>query len=127
MQALVEAGWRMSRPHPRYSAAYALAKVEGLLSLPRIQNGLRAEIVEAFKAANVEINDAAGVIGEIMLDKEQSATDRLRATDMFIRMTHGYAPTTAISARLHRHQHERGDRNFDPEKMAQPPAMELDG
>lgn len=64
-----------------------------LLRLARTQNALH----EKLDAAGFTLENCAEIMASIAHDREQTASDRLRAVDMRVRLTVGYAPTRNAS------------------------------
>lgn len=100
--ALDDAGYRLPRPH----------KAHELLELPRVQS----RIAEIFADKGVDVTKAADVLLRCMNDGDNNVT-ALAATELFFRVTTGFAVTK--SANLHKH--ERADKFFDDASFANPP------
>lgn len=90
-------------------------QVDYLLNMPRVQLALS----EKFDAAGLSVDRCAAIVAEIAsgdarvreqvltkdgvveLERDVSPADRLRAVDIRVRMTTGYAPTKQMNANVH--------------------------
>lgn len=88
-----------------------------LLSLPRMQ----AQIAQMLADAGLSTQDIVGEIAQIATSTKEKAETRLRALDMAIRLTTGYAPTKSLNAHLH-----GGDKFFDKTVFSDGAAPEID-
>lgn len=112
----------------------AKTQVEYLLNMPRIQQALDAkfdaagftmdkvaeicaEIAQGTKRIRTQMLGPGGAIVE--LERDVSPGDRLRAVDVRVRMTSGYAPTKSVNANV-----TPPGRMFDPETWDETPPIE---
>lgn len=93
-------------------------KAKYFIDMPRAQRALD----EIFAANNFGLDRCAEQIADIALDKTQSAADRLRAIDMRIRMTVGYAPTKSAAL----HAHTSVDGFFDEKDFENAPPVTIE-
>jgi hypothetical protein len=118
-------------------SAIAYKQVDYLLGMPRIQTALDekfnaagfsmdavaaelAAIALKKKTYRVQVLDGEGV--PVWLEREVSPSDQMRALDMRIRMTTGYAPTKTTNLNANIKGTVGPDAMFDPEKFqATPP------
>lgn len=78
-----------------------------LLALPRVQQA----IAEKFAAAGLSTDDIVAEIAKIAKGGKVKAETRLRAMDMAVRMTTGYAPNRNLNVNAN----VGGDKFFDRE------------
>lgn len=90
--------------------------VQQLLALPRMQ----AAISEMFAEAGLATQDIVGEIAAIAKSSKEKTESRLRALDMAIRMTTGYAPTKSINANFN------GDKLYDQKIFSDGAPPEID-
>lgn len=88
------------------------------LDMPRMQRA----VDETLNAHNFTLDKCAEIMAEIATDKAQSASDRLRAIDMRIRLTTGYAPTKSGVL----HAHTNVDAFFDEKDFENAPPVTIE-
>jgi hypothetical protein len=124
--AIVDAGYY------EWRGLYALVKGNGelttagdrrsryLLTMPRIQ----AAIDQKFTEAGLSMERCAQIVSNIAEGRGEDVTPdhQLRAIDMRIRATVGYAPTKSIGVQ----QHLGKDQFFDPEAYEKTPPIETE-
>lgn len=116
-KALIDAGFAKRRH------GVMMRKAEDMLSLPKIQNALDSK----FNAVGLTMDRSVEIIANVA---EGSAGDdaaivalKLRAVDMRIRLTTGYAPTKSASIQAHMNV----DGFFNEEQFKHPPPITVDG
>jgi len=92
-------------------------KADELLRLPRIQQALS----DKFDSAGFTLDRTTEIMASIA-ERSASDTDRLRACDMRIRMTIGYAPTKSASLQMH----GRADQFYQKDEFEKNPGITLD-
>lgn len=97
----------------------AQTRAKYFLDMPRMQRAVN----DILDARGFSLDRCAEIMAEIANDSEQTAADRLRAVDMRIRLTTGYAPTK--SGVLHAHAHVDGF--FDEKDFEKAPPVTIEG
>lgn len=140
-EALKPAGYAKKRDIRRKNRQRAInvraeRTVDYLLNMPRVQKALDekfcaagftmerateilAEIAEGTKRTSRQVLNADGAVVELETDVLPS--DRMRAVEMRIRMTTGFAPTKAVNV----HGKVQPDAFFNADEFAQTPPIAL--
>jgi len=83
---------------------------------------MQAEMHDTFDAAGLTLERCAEIMAEIMSNPRAGASDRLKAIDMRMRLTVGYAPTKSANMQLH----GRMDNFYDKSEFDKNPGITID-